>query len=122
MWSLKDNWQKVGHANTTFFWSPKDAMGKDKRKDKDRGKTQDGFKDHPKSLSLASSTKLIPAPKATATANNPNPKPKSAHIGGLHTDPKVAPQAPLGPVPQPFVGTDTKQSTSNDSFIIPKKD
>jgi hypothetical protein len=93
-------------------------MGKDKRKDK--GKAQYGSSGQSKPTSSSSTSQPNSAQKTIATANNPkpnpNPNPKSAHTGEVHTDPKVAPQAPMGPVLQAPVGNDSKQSTSTSTL------
>jgi hypothetical protein len=95
-------------------------MGKDKKKDK--GKAQGGSGGQPKPTSSSTTSQPNSAKKSFASANDPKPNVESARSGGVHTDPKVAPQASSGSVPQPLVGNDPKQSTSKDNFVIPKKD
>jgi hypothetical protein len=101
-------------------------MGKDKDKGKDKGKVKDGSNGHSKPTSSYSSStaqKSLAAAAANEPKLKPNPNPKSTHTGEVHTDPKAAPQAPMGPVLQTAVSTDLhpEQPTPNDNFVIPKK-
>ena len=98
-------------------------MAKNKHKDKDRSRTSSSSSKTTANADKPSKTTANVDPKTIANAN----KPESVQSGKMHTDPKAAPQAPSGPVPQP-VGTGavntktTSAGSSGEKFVIPKAD
>jgi len=73
-------------------------MGKKGHKDKEKDETPKGSQNQPKNQ-----TSTKPATTSSTPANR------------VHTDPKVAPQAPTGTVPRQKAGFDTKSNTSTST-------